>query len=215
MREIARKLDLTTTETFRQLHRLNEALLVKKEPDGNYTVTEYGWFVLQFSSSFEFIYKHRQFFSTHALRRLPDQFLYRIGDLCQAELRTDMMANINTAERITREAEQFMWGGGAEQPLDIGPAVQANLPKGVKYRWLFKEKYMPKEPLLPEISRFVEWRSFEALPVNIVLTEKEAGISFSLISGQVDYVAFVSKDPRFLNWVKELFLFYWEKGKRV
>jgi len=215
MREIARKLDLTTTETFRQLQRLNEALLVQKQPDGNYTITEYGRFVLQLSASFEFIHKNRQFFSQHEFRRLPYQFLNRIGELSQATLKTDMMENINTAERITREADQYMWGGGAEQPLNIGPAVQENLPKGVKYKWLFPERFIPKQPLSPEVSRVVEWRSFEDMPVNIVLTEKEAGISFSLTGGKVDYVGFIGKDPVFLNWVKDLFLYYWEKGKRA
>lgn len=215
MREIARKLDLTTTETFRQLQRLNDALLIRKQPEGNYAITEYGRFVLQLSSSFEFIFKHRKFFSTHEFGRLPYQFLNRIGELSLAELKTDIMANINTAERITREAEQYMWGGGAEQPLDIGPAVQENISKHVKYKWLFPERHIPKGPLPPELSRYVEWRSFEDLPVNIVLTEKEAGISFCLTGGKVDYVAFVGKDPIFLSWVKELFLFYWEKGKKV
>ena len=30
-----------------------------------------------------------------------------------------MMENINAAERIAREAEKYMWGGGVEQPLNI------------------------------------------------------------------------------------------------
>jgi len=97
MREIARKLDLTTTETFRQLQRLNEALLVQKQPNGDYTITEYGRFVLQLSSSFEFLYKHRQYFSTHDFRRLPYQFQNRIGELSSASLGTDTMENINLA----------------------------------------------------------------------------------------------------------------------
>ena len=50
MREIARKLELTTTEAFRQLQRLNDALLVQKKPEGTYAITEYGLLVLQFSA---------------------------------------------------------------------------------------------------------------------------------------------------------------------
>ena len=46
MREIARKLELTTTEAFRQLQRLTEALLVQKKPEGTYSITEYGLLVL-------------------------------------------------------------------------------------------------------------------------------------------------------------------------
>jgi hypothetical protein len=31
----------------------------------------------------------------------------------------------------------------------------------------------------------------------------------------MDYAGFVGKDPAFLNGVKDLFLFYWDKGKRI
>jgi len=30
----------------------------------------------------------------------------------------------------------------------------------------------------------------------------------------MDYAGFFGKDPTFLNWVKELFLYYWDKGIR-
>jgi predicted transcriptional regulator len=43
MREIARKLELTTTETFRQLQRLNDALLVQKKPEGTYAIRSTGY----------------------------------------------------------------------------------------------------------------------------------------------------------------------------
>jgi predicted transcriptional regulator len=215
MREIARKLDLTTTETFRQLQRLNEALLVQKQPNGDYAITEYGRFVLQLSSSFEFLYKHRHYFSTHDFRRLPYQFQNRIGELSSASLGIDTMENINLAERITREAEQFMWGGGVEQSLNISSILMESIPKGVKYKFLFPQRFINPRPLPPKMAGAIEWRSFEDLPVNIVLTEKEAGISFCLVGGKADYVGFAGKDPVFLGWVKDLFCYYWEKGKRV
>jgi len=215
MNDAARKLNLTITETFRQLQRLSEAMLAQKQPDGTYAITPCGKLILHVSTSLEFINKHKEYFLTHDLSRLPSQFLYRLGELSGAALRTETMENINTAERITREADKYMGGGGAEEPLDIGSAVNANLPKGVKYRWRFPERFRPKQPLPPEISRVVEWRRFDGIPVNIVLTEKEAGISFCLTSGRADYAGFIGTDPAFLNWVKDLFLYYWEKGARA
>jgi hypothetical protein len=53
------------------------------------------------------------------------------------------------------------------------------------------------------------------LPVNIVLIEKEAGISFCIVGGKADYVDFAGKDPMFLGWAKDLFCYYWERGKIV
>ncbi len=52
MQEIARKLNLTHTETFRQLQRLSEALLVEKKPDGTYAITQNGKVLMELSHSF-------------------------------------------------------------------------------------------------------------------------------------------------------------------
>lgn len=215
MREIARKLDLTTTDTFRQLQRLSEALLIEKQTDGSYGITQYGTFVLRFSGTLDFLFKHRQFFSSHDFSQLPSQFLDRIGELSKAEFSSDMMANINVAERITREAEQYLWGGGSEQPLNIRHILIESIPRGVKYKFLFHKRYIPTAPTVAGMERAVEWRAIEDIPVNFVMSEKEAAISFCLPDGKTDYVGFIGKDPTFVNWVKELFQYYWAKGLRL
>ena len=65
------------------------------------------------------------------------------------------------------------------------------------------------------MAQAAEIRSMEDLPFNVAMSEKEAGISFQFLDGRVDYVSFVGKDPVFVNWVKDLFLYYWEKGNRL
>jgi predicted transcriptional regulator len=215
MNELARKLDLTTTETFRQLQRLVEDLLVQKQTDGTYSISLYGAIVLKLSPSLEFVFRHRDYFSTHDIRPLPYQFLNRISELSKAELGMDIMENINLSERITREAEEYMWGGGSEQPLNIGSIIGEKITKGVKFRFIFHEKFVPKKAPTLEMAQSVECRIMNDIPVNFVLTEKEAGISFNLVGGRADYAGFVSKDSIFVNWVKDLFLYYWEKGKRA
>ena len=214
MREIARKLKLTTTETFRQLQRLNDALLVQRRPEGTYKITEYGLMALQFSGSLGFIHKYRQYFTTHSVLKLPYQFIYRIGELSKADFKTDVMENVNAAESRTREAEKYLWGGGAEQPLNIRPAIKEGVSRGVRYKFLFPRKYIPTELAIPGFVQASEWRSLDDLPFNVVMSEKEAGISFRFTDGRVDYISFVGRDPVFLRWVKDLFLYYWDKGNR-
>ncbi len=51
----------------------------------------------------------------------------------------------------------------------------------------------------------MEWRAIEDIPVNFVISEKEAGISFCLLDGKTDYAGFFGKDPAFMNWVKDVF----------
>ena len=46
MKEIGKRLNLTDTEVFRQLHRLSEAQLIEKRVDGAYVMTQYGRLIL-------------------------------------------------------------------------------------------------------------------------------------------------------------------------
>jgi predicted transcriptional regulator len=215
LRELARKLNLSTTDTFRQLQRLSDALLIQKQNDGSYGITQYGIFVLRFSNSIEFLFKHKAFFSSHDFARLPSQFLDRIGELSKAEFSSDTMASVNVVQRIIREADQYMWAGAAEQPLSIRPILEVSIPQGVKYKFLFHKQFIPATPTFPGMERAVEWRAIEDIPVNIVISEKEAGISFYLPNGKTDYIGFFGKDPLFMNWVKDAFAYYWAQGSRV
>jgi hypothetical protein len=41
-----------------------------------------------------------------------------------------------------------------------------------------------------------------------VVQKKEAAVCFGLVRERIDYAGFSGKDLRFLNWVKDLFLYY-------
>jgi predicted transcriptional regulator len=206
MNDAARKLDLTTTETFRQLQRLSEALLVQKQPDGTYAITSYGRLVLEFSSPLDFVLRHKEYFLAHDVWRLPHQFVKRLGELSQTNLLTGMMGSTAKSSRMIGEAQKYMWGISAEPIIPSFDAVAKQIPKGVEYRFL-----SPQPPAkLPNL----ENRTLSEIPIMLALTEKEAGVSFPFFSGRADYAGFYGKDPIFLNWAKDLFLYYWSKGKR-
>jgi predicted transcriptional regulator len=216
MQEAARRLDLTATDAFRQLQRLSEASLIRRQPDSSYAMTEYGRLVLRSTTSLEFLEKHKDYFLTHDLLSLPTQFVNRLGELSRASLNTDSMENINRSEQIAREAKQFFWGGGGEQPLrSVGHMAYGQMPDGVRFRFLFPADFLPEGNELRETPQNIEWRSLADIPVSMVLNEKEAGIAFRLIGGRADYAGFIGNDPAFVNWVRDLFLYYWEKGMRA
>lgn len=207
MQEIARRLDLTATEAVRQLKRLTEASLIQRRPEGSYAITEYGKLVLQLSSSLEFVFKHQEYFLTHDIWRLPHQFVNRIGELSQANLMTDTMEGVSKAEQILREAEQYVWGLGEGRFTEaMSTIANEQTRKGIEYKIL--------SPLPPGKLQNLENRTLSDIPAVFVLTEKEAVICFRLIGGRADYAGFFGKEPIFLSWVKDLFLYYWDKGKR-
>jgi len=207
MNNLARKLDLTTTETFRQLQRLKEAALVEKQPEGKYAITAYGRLVLQLSSSLEFVYKNKQYFLTHDVGQIPRQFISRIGELSQTKLIMGMIESTTKSSKMIGEAEQYMWGISPEPLPAPFDEVSKQIPKGAEYRIL-----SPQPPAkLPNL----ENRMLSEVPVIMAITEKEATVSFHFIDGRVDYAGFSGNDPVFLNWAKDLFLYYWDRGKRT
>jgi predicted transcriptional regulator len=215
MQEIAHRLNVTATEAFRQLQRLSEALLIQKQTEGAFAITQYGRLVLQLSSSLDFVFKHKDYFSTHDACRLPHQFVNRIGELSQTNLIMDTIEGLNKAERMFIEAEQYAWGlAEGRVPELMGPIMSERIRKGLKARMLVLESFLPPNTI-PPATPDLEIRTLSEIPAIIALTEKEAAICFHLVGGRTDYAGFHGKDPIFLNWVKDLFLYYWDKGKRT
>ena len=205
MQEIVRRLDLTSTEAFRQLNRLSEALLIEKRPDGTYEITQYGNLVLQLSSSLEFAFKYREYFLAHDIWRLPHPFIRRLAEVTSAELTTSMMESVAKFNKIITEAREYMWGISPEPLPKSFEETAKDFPEGVEIRFL--------SPQPPARLHRLENRRINDIPAIIVLNEKEAGVSLFFLGGRMDHAALFSDDPVFLNWAQELFLDSWEKSR--
>jgi predicted transcriptional regulator len=216
MQDIARSLDVTATEAFRQLERLSAASLVQRQPDGTFTLAPYGKLVLQLSTALEFSSKHREYFSTHDLMGLPPQLLNRLGELAEASLVMDTVENFNRTERALLEAEEYSWGiAEGTIPEHMAPLMVEQLQKGVKMRFILPEKRLQAADMNMQTPKNLETRTLPDIPAIVVLTEKIAGVCFRQIGGRVDYAGFFGADAAFHFWAKDLFLYYWEKGKRA
>ncbi len=213
MQEIAKRLDVTATEAFRQLERLSAALLVQRLPEGSYTITQYGKLVLGLSSSLDFSFKYRDYFFAHDLSLLSIQFIHRLGELSEATLITDTMEALNKAERMFIDAKQYGWGlAEGVVPELMGPLMNEKLMKGIKFKFLLPQSRLPKEPL--EIAN-MELRGIPEVPLVIALTEKEAAVCFRTNTGKIDYAGFHGTDEVFLCWARDLFLYFWDRGQRI
>ena len=213
--DIAHSLGLTDTEAFRQTHRLGEASLIQKQPDGTYGITQYGKLVLQLSGSLEFAYKYRECLMTRDIWAMPDEFINRFSELSNAKLNLDVLDSMNKADQVVLSAEKFIWTIG-NSPLDsIGSKIAERFSHGVSLRLMFHEKLIPMFKDVPEIEGKIEKRALSSTPGTMLLTEKSAGVSFASIDGRADYALFFSMDPVFMKWAKDLFEYYWDRGKLV
>lgn len=209
MQEIARRLNVTATEAFRQLDRLNATSLVKRQPDGTYTISEYGKIVLQVSSALNFISKHKHYFETHNIMQLPAQFINRISELSGAQLSSDTIANLNRVEQAFLEAKNFGCGiAEGTIPEHMGPKMEQKLSEGLKFKFLIPQKRMPQTGPINEPN--VEGYGIAELPLILVLTEGFGGVFFLQHDGKVDYTGFLGTYAAFRGWVKDLFDYYWD-----
>jgi predicted transcriptional regulator len=216
LNDLARRLDLTQTETFRQLQRLTQTFLVEKRSDTTYGITEFGKLVLHQSLNLEFISKHREYFMSHDVWRLPTQFVDRMGEFSHAKLQMDPIENINEVSGMIKEAEHYIWGIGESAGMEnLTQITNEQIAKGIQFRFLGPQNI--KSPIYnipPAYSRNFEVRLLSEVPAFVLVTEKEAAVGLRCVGGRLDYSGFAGNDASFLNWARDLFLYYWEKGIR-
>ena len=105
---IARDLDITTQECSRHLARLSEALLVKRDPEGGYSLSEYGRLSLKLISGQRFVSDHRGYFNAHTLEWLPLGLVNRIGGLQGGKPMGNVMLTFSLVENLIRDSGEYL-----------------------------------------------------------------------------------------------------------
>jgi predicted transcriptional regulator len=213
MHELSQSLDLTSTETFRQLQRLSKESFVIKDADGSYSLTPFGELVLFLSPSFEFIFKYREHFLDYDIWQLPKEFIFRIGELNGGTLKNGLPEVVNLIEKNLKESEEYIWTMTSQVFLAHGRAVEERCKTGVKFRSLHPKDMLPSEMEYPEIKHCIERRYLPKVPTILVITEKEAMVGLPRVGGNLDIIAFFGSDPHFMKWAKDLYGYYWEQGE--
>ena len=212
MNEIARKIDITPTEASRQIQRLLDEFIVQKLPDGSYILTNYGRLILHFFPSLDFIFKHKQYFLVHDIWRLPYQFINRLGELSQGNLCTEMAEAVNKIQSMMQSSDEYVWVITDQAMSAHSNIMIEQVSKGVKFRSLIHEKINSGQVRV--FGRNVERRVLSTIPALVVITDKEALVSFLSMDGKIDYSGFFGSDPKFMKWITDLFLYYWDQTRR-
>jgi predicted transcriptional regulator len=214
LNEVAKKLDITATEAFRQLQRLTEAGLLEKTSEGKYRSTPYSRLIQESSATMDFLSKHREYFLEHDTSLIPSQFRARFGELSKTILLTEAVVNLNTSTKVLNNAEKRI-DVMNEQHLEHNSQIlrQRSL-EGVKVRSLLQENMIEtikEEPILVEQSW--ERRIIPRICGIIVLTEKIVGIALPKLDGKMDYQVFEGKDPESMRWAGDLFEDQWNRAR--
>ena len=210
---VAQRLDMTITEASRHLQRLSDSLLVSKDPEGLYGVTSFGELALSLLSSLGFASENRQYFLEHDTSLLPHEFRNRIGELSNCEFDSDTVRVFEHARKLLLNAEDYIWIQSYQHLLWNQPIVIEKIKDGVDFRFILPENTTPPPEYEPDPTLIKATRTLERLASRILITEEEASLSLPNSDGRIDYAAFTSRDPAFLKWCGDLFLFGWERAK--
>ncbi len=215
MHELGDSLDLTPTETFRQLQRLSKEAFTAKDADASYSLTPFGKLVLLLSPSFEFTFKYRQYFLEHDIWQLPPEFIFRIGELNGGTLKAKLPEVVKQVEEIIKNTQDHIWTLTSQVFATHGRTVEERFREGVKFRSIHPKEMLPFEIDYSESTRNIERRYLPKVPIVLVVTEKEAMMALPFIGGNVDLAAFFGRDPSFMKWATDLYMHYWEQGETV
>ena len=212
MQEIARTLNLTDTETCRQLQRLSEARLIEKLPSNTYRVTNYTKLLSQLVNPVEFVFNNANYFFDHNVFDLPYTFIDRLGELSQAEFCKEAMAGFNQVRTMIFDAKDFIWTMAEQVDTSHIQPTQEKVSRGLDFKFIMQQEIAKKFANAEGNEILSGCKYLQYVPVTLVITENEATVVFRRFNGVMDYMGLFGKDNKFCTWCKDLFLYYWEKA---
>jgi predicted transcriptional regulator len=215
---ISKKLELTVQETSRHLQRLCEAQLLMKNPDGAYGITAYGEDVLEILPSLEFLTEHRDYFVTHRINHLPNEFLFRIGDLADSKLLNSPVLAFQWVNTIIEGAKKHLHFIADQVPTGSIPLIEAAVKRGVVTCFLMPEDIArPKLPIVytphydTDDRKRMSLGSTKSVEFVGVISEGAAVVGFPTVDGTMDYLAFYTENEIAVCWIRDLFMYFWNQ----
>jgi predicted transcriptional regulator len=217
---MAKELEATVQEVHRNVERLTDADLIKKDKEGYYELTTYGKTICTQTPSLVFLSKNRKYFETHDFGDIPMKFIQRIGALTEGKFVKGFVKVLEQWKEIYKNADKYIYEIFYEVPLDhIEPFVNRGK-QGVKLNYIFSESaIVPKgrKQLLQKIGfdklveqGIVERKMKKNVQVIVVLNEKEGCVMFPTIDGETDVGSmFYSDDHLFHEWCLDYFRYCW------
>ena len=218
--QLAKDLDITMQEAHRNVSRLQDAGLIEKDPEGIFSLTTFGNTITKQIPTFNYLSKHKEYFSEHILGELPIKFIMRLGALDKCEFVKGVVAILERWKDIYREAEEYIYEIVPQVPIDLIEPAVSRVKQGVKYSYVLpKDVIIPKgrKDLLKKLGHnellnkgAIERRMVESVKVAVILNEKEAAVLFPTQKGETDMnMIFYSIDRVFHEWCLDYFRYRW------
>lgn len=224
---LSRRLNLSLQETSRHIYRLHKIGLIQKDRD-RFHITSYGESVLKHLKALQFLSRHKNYFNSHSLAVLPEEFVRRIGDLVDCRYEDNSVLLWNNVQRILEEAENHVWTLTGQYDVASARMIPRALSRGVTmmnidrvdgYTDLSHLVAIPREDLQVVFDARktgqLKEKMLERVDMFLWISDKEALLAFPSNDGKFDYQGFICKDKNALTWCRKLFQHYWERAQTL
>src|SRR2546428_12799244 len=191
---LAKELDATVPEVFRNFERLVKADLITKDSDGSYSITAYGKIVCGQVPSLQFLSSNRKYFKNHDFGDIPQKFLQRIGALLEGKQIKGFVKVMEQWKDVYKNANEYICNILFEVPYtaDLLEPLVKRIGNGVKLRSILSETaIIPKErrQMLDKLGfkklieqGLIERKMKKNVSAMVILNEKEACVTLPKIS---------------------------------
>ena len=120
-------------------------------------------------------------------------FVNRLGELSQSTLVSDLNEDLSRWEALMKNAKDHVWVMTPQAMGHLSRVMADKLLEGVKLRSIFCENIEEAKANLPS-GKNVERKLLQVVPVIMIISEKEASVSFPRLDGNVDFPSFFGSD---------------------
>jgi predicted transcriptional regulator len=220
---LAKLLDSTPPEVFRNLERLEKSSLIEKKKNATYELATYGKALFAVLPSLEFISTHEEYFHEHNFGDMPHKFVQRIGALTNSKLVSGFTSVTETWREIFSNAEEYVYGLLVEEPIGLIEPIINKAKKGIQINTIFSDSAItPKnrKKILAELGveklikdGIIQRKIKNNIKVAVILNEKEGGVMFSTIKGEPDISKMFYDDSKlFHEWCLDYFRYSWHNA---
>ena len=222
---IARELDITSQDAFRNINRLVEANLVRRgggKDGGAFQLTELGMLATKHIPYFLVIKKHQELFEDHTLKYIPDKFVQRIGALQNCEVVENVTPVLERLKKLECSAKQYLRIMVSQAWPEEGKIFAERAMNDIDvWTIIGRNTVFPKEviesviPVLGELQKSgkIKGKMLDTVSIAIYISDSQSAVMLPNMKGEVDMgMLLVGTEPSFNEWCLDLFNYFWERA---
>ena len=221
---IARELDITAQDAFRNINRLVEAGLVRRGGGGDdgsaFQLTELGRLATKQIPYFLVIKKHKELFEDHTFKYIPDKFVQRIGALQNCEIVENVTLVLERLKKLESSAKQYLRIMVSQAWPEEGKIFAERAMNDVDvWTIIGRNTVFPREVIesvIPTIDRLqksgkIKGKMLDTVSIALYISQSQSAVMLPNMKGEVDMrMLLIGSDPSFNEWCLDLFNHFWE-----